>query len=127
MLGNLNIMDHKIVKTRLRPPCPYPLMLTLLIENSPEQRMTLMEIFDAIQKKYPKHYANKNQDSWRSTVRFNLCRSGLFYQVKHSKQVHWKIIPECRGGIKHLQHYIRKNQKQRYPQHQKMLISNIIN
>lgn len=115
----LSPKSRKRPAKRLRPPYPYPFMITHLILESPSMKMTLNDIFDALQKKYPKHYtSNQDQVSWKNTVRYNLSRSGIFTQVPSDesdtsvseksvalgrKQSFWMIAPECMDRLNELQ------------------------
>ncbi|KAI9189017.1 hypothetical protein H9P43_000444 [Blastocladiella emersonii ATCC 22665] len=81
------------LRQRIRPPQPYPYIIAECILAAPDRRLTLRDLYNAIEKRYPAFYGptsgNANgtagATSWQNTVRFNLSRSGIF--IKHEPTV----------------------------------------
>jgi hypothetical protein len=104
-----------IARNRLKPPQPYPYIIAECILAAPKQRLTLRDLYAAIEKRYSEYYgrggihdqaaaalaAAKRHPGqpavpvssrsgptrpWQNTVRFNLSRSGIFTKVELLRQ-----------------------------------------
>lgn len=92
--SNNNNMNRLYVKRRRRPPHSYASMIAQAILNSKEQKMTLRDIYNWVQEKYP-HLYESNETGWQNTIRHNLSLNRCFYKLPKSssrgKGSYWTI------------------------------------
>lgn len=77
-----------------RPHVSYAELITLAIESSQKQMLTLKEIYVWIAEKYP--YFNNHKIGWQNSIRHNLSLNRSFYKVPRAegsrgKGSYWKI------------------------------------
>jgi hypothetical protein len=117
------IVSHTTpLRHRLKPPQPYPYIIAECILAAPEQRLTLRDLYLAIEERYPDYYGDATSEStsptgsriltprpWQNTVRFNLSRSGIFTKVELQRECssqgpgrrcsYWAIVEEWHQRI----------------------------
>ncbi|KAF6756830.1 fork head domain-containing protein [Ephemerocybe angulata] len=67
-----------------RPPHSYPLLVRLAIYGSPNQRMTLKQIYEAIEERF-EFYRKQPKGAWRGSIRHNLSLNQVFKNVHHDR------------------------------------------
>ncbi|ORD94816.1 Transcription factor [Enterospora canceri] len=80
--------------TPRRPNLSYAELITMAIESSAEQMLTLKDIYNWISCNYPYYEAKK--DGWQNSIRHNLSLNRCFYRVprkegSRGKGSYWKI------------------------------------
>ena len=103
----------KAGKSQTKPPYSCIAMITMAIQNAPEKKMTLREIYGYISSSFP--YFSDGKKGWQNTVRFNLSRNDCFIRVKREKQnpgkgSYWALHPEC-GDMFKDGCFLRRNRK----------------
>ncbi|TGZ83590.1 winged helix DNA-binding domain-containing protein, partial [Ascodesmis nigricans] len=68
----------------MKPTCSYVVMCHDAIKNSPNQMLSLPEIYKAIERKYPYYKFRVNTNGWQSSVRHNLGQNKAFRKVERS-------------------------------------------
>ena len=81
-------------KVPVRPNVSYAELITMAIENSPEQMLTLKEIYHWISTHYP--FFEQKKLGWQNSIRHNLSLNRCFYKVPRQegmrgKGSYWKI------------------------------------
>ena len=103
----------KARKPQTKPPYSCIAMITMAIQNAPDKKMTLREIYAYISSSFP--YFSDGKKGWQNTVRFNLSRNDCFIRVKREKQnpgkgSYWALHPEC-GDMFKDGCFLRRNRK----------------
>lgn len=100
----LDVSRHKTSFVRVEPEEPagdnrpnlsYGCLIALAIQNSPEQKLTLSEIYTAIQDMFP-YYRRIDKTGWQNSIRHNLSLNKAF--VRKGESVgragsYWTIDP----------------------------------
>ncbi|KAL6121093.1 Transcription factor [Nucleospora cyclopteri] len=81
-------------KMTRRPNVSYAELITMAIEDSPEQMLTLKEIYHWISTRYP--FFEMKKVGWQNSIRHNLSLNRCFYKVPRAegsrgKGSYWKI------------------------------------
>ncbi|KAF8526277.1 hypothetical protein BU17DRAFT_19758, partial [Hysterangium stoloniferum] len=89
---------------RERPAYPIPVVVKCAIGGSPRERLTLSEIYLAMELRFP-YYRTADQKSWRNSVRHNLSLNNQFERVPRpitepGKGNHWVIAKDRPQGNK---------------------------
>ncbi|UZJ55490.1 hypothetical protein CBS101457_004810 [Exobasidium rhododendri] len=85
-------------RRRRRPPFSYSSLIAQAITSSPENRMTLREIYTWISNAYPELYSMEGSEGsgWQNTVRHNLSLNKSFVKVARTAQ---DIYESCSSGL----------------------------
>ncbi|KZS88121.1 winged helix DNA-binding domain-containing protein, partial [Sistotremastrum niveocremeum HHB9708] len=80
-----------------KPNYPYPVIVKCAILGSPRQRLTLSEIYTAIENRFP--YFRQAGKAWRNSVRHNLSLNKNFIKVERpitepGKGSYWMVNSE---------------------------------
>ncbi|KAJ1651425.1 hypothetical protein IWQ61_008006 [Dispira simplex] len=74
----------KPIRRRRRPPVAYAVLIAEAILSSPNQRLTLREVYKWVVNNYP--YLCRNQDKgWQNTIRHNLSLNKFFVKVPRAE------------------------------------------
>lgn len=87
-----------------RPNYPYPLLVRLAIQGSPNKRLTLKEIYEAIENRF-EFYRNSPNGAWKGSIRHNLSLNQVFRNVPRpltepGKGNYWEIDHSKGEGYK---------------------------
>ncbi|EAU85223.1 hypothetical protein CC1G_06239 [Coprinopsis cinerea okayama7 len=87
-----------------RPPHPYPLLVSVAIWGSPQKRLTLKGIYQAIEERF-EYYRNNPKGAWKGSIRHNLSLNQVFRNVTRpltepGKGNYWEIDHSKGQGYK---------------------------
>ncbi|CAL2039504.1 unnamed protein product [Caenorhabditis brenneri] len=89
-----------------RPPYSYNALIAMAIQNSPEKKLRLHEIYHFISCNFP-YYSAEKARQWKNSIRHNLSLHKEFQKVKPDEKNglgnYWEMVGDCSRGI-----YVKK-------------------
>uniref|UniRef100_A0A0M3HPF0 Forkhead box protein fkh-2 n=1 Tax=Ascaris lumbricoides TaxID=6252 RepID=A0A0M3HPF0_ASCLU len=93
----IELSDFQEYETDEKPNLSYSQLIKMAIENSPEKRCTLSEIYSYIMSNYP-YYRMHANPSWKNSIRHNLSLNKQF--IRESRDIgdigkgsYWRCVP----------------------------------
>ncbi|XP_065175044.1 immediate early response gene 5-like protein [Sycon ciliatum] len=113
---NVDDQDHHV-----KPPYSYVALIAMAILQSEDGKLTLTQIYNFIEERFPYYRNLRPSKGWKNSVRHNLSLNKCFYQEKtrgrERKGGHWMVAPNCehmfeRGNYKRRRRMRRPNEDQ---------------
>ncbi|KAI0342811.1 hypothetical protein BDW22DRAFT_1330320, partial [Trametopsis cervina] len=76
---SLNVLADPVAGEK--PNYPYPTLIKLAIHGSPNRRLTLQEIYQALMRRFRWYRDNARDRSWQNSIRHNLSLNKCFRKV----------------------------------------------
>ncbi|KAM4651781.1 forkhead box protein D4-like [Discoglossus pictus] len=92
--------DKQAVSPPVKPPYSYVALIALVLQESPERRLSLSGIYRAIEQRFP-YYRHLDPKGWQNSIRHNLSLNDCFIRLSREpgepgrKGSLWALHPAC--------------------------------